>query len=83
MRYKQTQMNEAFSYSQAFSRNVGRVTTEEPEVRRRKRVGIAEKGHAEAVHLLTLTRLLSGFLLGNPHEDTEASPPTSCESTKR
>lgn len=76
-------MNEVFSYSHAFFRNVGRITTEETEVSCRKRVGIAEYGRAEAVHLLTLTRLLSGFLLGNPHEDTEASPPTTSGSTKQ
>lgn len=76
-------MNEVFSYSHAFFHNVGRITTEETEVSRRKRVGIAEKGRAEVVHLLILTRLLSGFLLRNLHKDTEASPPTTSGSTKQ
>lgn len=76
-------MSEDFYHCQAFSSQIRRVTTEEPEVRRRKRVGLAEKGGAEAVHLLTLTRLFSGFLLGKSHEDTEASPPASRKGTKR
>lgn len=50
-------MSEAFSYSQAFSRNIGWVTTAEQEVLRRKRVAIAGMGGVGGFHLLTLARL--------------------------
>lgn len=50
-------MSDAFAYSQAFSRNIGWVTTQEQEVLRRKRVAIAGMGGVGGVHLLTLARL--------------------------
>ena len=52
-----TQMSEAFSYSHAFSRNIGWVTPQEQDVLRRKRVAIAGMGGVGGVHLLTLVRL--------------------------
>ncbi len=50
-------MAEIFSYHQAFSRNIGWVTTPEQEILRHKRVAIAGMGGVGGVHLLTLTRL--------------------------
>lgn len=50
-------MSDAFAYSQAFSRNIGWVTTQEQEVLRRRRVAIAGMGGVGGVHLLTLARL--------------------------
>lgn len=50
-------MTEAFSYHQAFSRNIGWVTPEEQEILRHKRVAIAGMGGVGGIHLLTLTRL--------------------------
>ena len=50
-------MTQAFSYSQAFSRNIGWVTKAEQEALRRKRVAIAGMGGVGGIHLLTLARL--------------------------
>jgi len=50
-------MTTAFSYSQAFSRNIGWVTRAEQEALRRKRVAIAGMGGVGGIHLLTLARL--------------------------
>ena len=50
-------MSDAFSYSQAFSRNIGWVTEQEQEVLRQKRVAIAAMGGVGGIHLLTLVRL--------------------------
>jgi len=50
-------MTEAFSYSQAFSRNIGWVTADEQARLRGKRVAIAGMGGVGGVHLLTLARL--------------------------
>ena len=50
-------MTEAFSYHQAFSRNMGWVTVQEQEILRHKRIAIAGMGGVGGVHLLTLARL--------------------------
>ena len=50
-------MTEAFSYSQAFSRNIGWVTADEQARLRGKRVAVAGMGGVGGVHLLTLARL--------------------------
>jgi molybdopterin/thiamine biosynthesis adenylyltransferase len=50
-------MNESFSYSEAFSRNIGWVTSVEQATLRMKRIAIAGMGGVGGVHLLTLTRL--------------------------
>jgi molybdopterin/thiamine biosynthesis adenylyltransferase len=50
-------MNKTFSYTQAFSRNIGWVTQAEQNVLRGKRVAIAGMGGVGGVHLLTLARL--------------------------
>ncbi len=50
-------MTNAFSYHQAFSRNIGWVTTGEQEVLRHKRIAIAGMGGVGGFHLLTLARL--------------------------
>ena len=50
-------MNQTFSYSQAFSRNIGWVTPSEQNLLRGKRVAIAGMGGVGGVHLLTLARL--------------------------
>jgi molybdopterin/thiamine biosynthesis adenylyltransferase len=50
-------MSEAFSYGQAFSRNIGWVTSREQAALRSKRVAIAGMGGVGGVHLLTLVRL--------------------------
>jgi len=47
----------AFSYEQAFARNLGWVTAEEQASLRGKRVAIAGMGGVGGVHLLTLARL--------------------------
>jgi molybdopterin/thiamine biosynthesis adenylyltransferase len=46
-----------FSYDDAFSRNIGWVTSDEQYALRRKRVAIAGLGGVGGVHLLTLARL--------------------------
>jgi molybdopterin/thiamine biosynthesis adenylyltransferase len=50
-------MTSAFSYEQAFARNIGWVTHAEQSVLRDKRVAIAGLGGVGGVHLLTLARL--------------------------
>lgn len=50
-------MQDKFSYTEAFSRNIGWLTTAEQESLRHKRVAIAGMGGVGGVHLLTLTRL--------------------------
>lgn len=50
-------MTEAFSYSQAFSRNIGWVTPKEQEILRHKRIAIAGMGGVGGIHLLSLARL--------------------------
>ena len=50
-------MTEAFSYRQAFSRNIGWVNSKEQEILRHKRVAIAGMGGVGGIHLLTLARL--------------------------
>ena len=50
-------MSKPFSYSQAFSRNIGWVTPAEQNVLRGKRIAIAGMGGVGGVHLLTLARL--------------------------
>lgn len=47
----------AFSYEQAFSRNIGWVTEAEQKMLRNKRIAIAGMGGVGGVHLLTLARL--------------------------
>src|SRR5207237_1821983 len=46
-----------FSYDEAFSRNIGWVTSDEQRALRGKRVAIAGLGGVGGVHLLTLARL--------------------------
>lgn len=50
-------MANGFPYHEAFSRNIGWVTTSEQEVLRHKRIAIAGMGGVGGVHLLTLARL--------------------------
>lgn len=50
-------MAESFSYSQAFSRNIGWVTKAEQEILRNKRVAIAGMGGVGSNEFLTLVRL--------------------------
>lgn len=50
-------MKPLFSYSEAFSRNIGWLTHEEQERLRTARVAIAGLGGVGGAHLLTLTRL--------------------------
>jgi len=50
-------MTEAFSYEQAFSRNIGWVTKQEQQILKGKRVAIAGMGGVGGVHMLTLARL--------------------------
>lgn len=50
-------MPSAFTYSEAFSRNLGWLTQSEQELLRTKRVAIAGVGGVGGAHLLTLTRL--------------------------
>lgn len=47
----------AFSYDEAFSRNIGWVTAAEQQVLRGKRIAIAGMGGVGGSHLITLTRL--------------------------
>lgn len=46
-----------FSYTEAFSRNIGWLTLDEQEILRSKRVAIAGMGGVGGFHLLTLARL--------------------------
>lgn len=46
-----------FSYAEAFSRNIGWLTTAEQEILRAKRIAIAGLGGVGGAHLLTLARL--------------------------
>lgn len=46
-----------FSYNEAFSRNIGWLTTLEQETLRHKRIAIAGMGGVGGIHLLTLARL--------------------------
>jgi molybdopterin/thiamine biosynthesis adenylyltransferase len=46
-----------FDYQQAFSRNIGWVTSEEQTILQRKKIAIAGLGGVGGSHLLTLTRL--------------------------
>jgi molybdopterin/thiamine biosynthesis adenylyltransferase len=50
-------MTKAFSYDQAFSRNIGWVTVQEQQRLKGKRVAIAGMGGVGGVHMLTLARL--------------------------
>ncbi len=50
-------MSQAFSYQQAYARNIGWVTQAEQSVLRGKRIAIAGMGGVGGVHLLTLARL--------------------------
>lgn len=50
-------MSVAFSYEQAFSRNIGWLTEAEQATLRKKRIAIAGMGGVGGVHLLTLARL--------------------------
>jgi molybdopterin/thiamine biosynthesis adenylyltransferase len=50
-------MNSEFSYSEAFSRNIGWLTESEQQVLRGKTIAIAGMGGVGGVHLLTLARL--------------------------
>lgn len=50
-------MNAAFSYEQAFSRNIGWLTASEQAALRGKRIAIAGMGGVGGIHLLTLARL--------------------------
>ena len=50
-------MSDAYSYEQAFSRNIGWLTRDEQAALRRKRVAIAGMGGVGGIHLLTLVRL--------------------------
>ena len=50
-------MTETFSYQQAYSRNIGWVTSAEQETLRKKKIAIAGMGGVGGIHLLTLARL--------------------------
>lgn len=50
-------MSAAFSYEQAFSRNIGWFTVSEQAALRGKRIAIAGMGGVGGIHLLTLARL--------------------------
>jgi sulfur-carrier protein adenylyltransferase/sulfurtransferase len=74
-----------FSYDEAFSRNIGWLTTWEQQVLRSKRVAIAGMGGVGGIHLLTLARLGVGafhiadfdrFELANFNRQVGASRPT-------
>ena len=59
-------MTSAFSYQQAYARNIGWVTHAEQSVWRGKRVAIAGLGGVGGVHLLTLARLgIGNFHVAN------------------
>jgi len=75
-------MSTVFSYDEAFSRNIGWVTTDEQEILRNKRIAIAGMGGVGGFHLLTLARLgigkfniadLDTFELANFNRQTGAS----------
>ena len=55
-------MDASFSYSRAFSRNIGWVTHEEQEKLRTSRIAIAGAGGVGAIHAVTLARLGVGAL---------------------
>jgi molybdopterin/thiamine biosynthesis adenylyltransferase len=50
-------MINAFSYHEAFSRNIGWVTTQEQNILRHKKIAIAGLGGVGGAHFLTLARL--------------------------
>lgn len=50
-------MSHVFTYSEAFSRNIGWVTSQEQDALKSKRVAIAGMGGVGGAHLLTLARL--------------------------
>lgn len=52
-----SEVNKAFEYFEAFSRNIGWVTREEQATLRNKRIAIAGLGGVGGVHLLTLARM--------------------------
>ncbi|HVW63643.1 MAG TPA: ThiF family adenylyltransferase [Nitrosospira sp.] len=54
-------MLNAFSYHEAFSRNIGWVTVQEQNILRHKRIAIAGLGGVGGAHFLTLARLGVGF----------------------
>lgn len=57
----------AWSYEEAFSRNVGLISREEQQILRRSRIAIAGMGGVGGVHLLTLARLGIGrFTIADP-----------------
>jgi hypothetical protein len=57
----------AWSYDEAFSRNLGLISREEQQVLRNSRVAIAGMGGVGGVHLLTLARLGIGrFTIADP-----------------
>jgi hypothetical protein len=62
-------MNSDFSYSEAFSRNIGWFTQSEQQALRGKTVAIAGMGGVGGVHLLTLARLgFSNFRISDMDE---------------
>lgn len=78
-------MADGFSYHEAFSRNIGWLTTDEQEVLRNKRIAIAGMGGVGGFHLLTLARLgigkfhiadLDTFELANFNRQAGASTST-------
>lgn len=57
----------AWSYEEAFSRNIGLFTPEEQDKLRRSRVAIAGMGGVGGVHLITLARLgIGNFTIADP-----------------
>lgn len=50
-------MSDSFDYNEAFSRNIGWLTTQEQEALRTKRIAIAGLGGVGGNHLITLSRL--------------------------
>lgn len=57
----------AWSYEEAFSRNLGLINPEEQEKLRNRRVAIPGMGGVGGVHLLTLTRLgIGSFRIADP-----------------
>jgi molybdopterin/thiamine biosynthesis adenylyltransferase len=60
------QMTDAYSYTEAYSRNLGWVTGDEQATLRKKTIAIAGMGGVGGVHLLTLTRLgISNFRIAD------------------
>ena len=60
------QMTDAYSYTDAYSRNLGWVTRDEQATLRKKTIAIAGMGGVGGVHLLTLTRLgISNFRIAD------------------